>query len=82
MFDSNAISFNQNTAIAGQQAVITPHNHEPFETTFDKANLRVPTTVNVTAISNVTPENIDKAFRLDVSVPTPNLLCLYLIRAY
>ena len=82
MFDSNAISFNQNTAIAGQQAVITPHNHEPFETQFDKANLRIPTTVNVTAISNVTPENIDKAFRLDVSVPTPNLLCLYLIRAY
>ena len=82
MYDSNAISFNQNTAIAGQQAVIQPHNHEPFEVQFDKANLRVPTTTNTTAISNVTPENIDKAFRLDVAVPTPTLICLYLIRAY
>ena len=81
-FDSNAISFNQNTQTPGEQDVIQPHNHEPFECQFDKSNMNIPTTTNVTAISNVTPQNIDKAFRLDVSVPTPNLICLYLIRAY
>jgi hypothetical protein len=82
MFDSNAISFNQNTEIAGQQAVIQPHNHEPFEVQFDKANLRLPTSTSVNVITNVIPGNVDKALNINVSVPTPSLICLYLIRAY
>lgn len=82
MYDSNAISFNQNTIIAGQQAVISPHDHEPFETTFDIGNLRLPNTTNANVISNVTPANVDKAFNLNVTTTTPSLICLYLIRAF
>lgn len=82
MYDSNAISFNQNNTIAGQQAVISPHEHEPFEVQYDRANLRLPNTTNVSVISNVTPSNIDKALNLTVTTPTPALICLYLIRAY
>lgn len=82
MYDSNAISFNQNNTIAGQQVVISPHEHEPFEVQFDRANLRLPNTTNVNVISNVTPSNIDKALNLTVTTPTPALICLYLIRAY
>lgn len=82
MFDSNAISFNQNTEIAGEQAVIQPHNHEPFEVQFDIGNTGLPNSTPVNVISNVVPDNVDKALNINVSTPTPSLICLYLIRAY
>lgn len=87
MYDSNAISFNQNNPIVGQQAVISPHEHEPFEVTIEgggtaTSGLRLPNTTNANVISNVTPSNLDKALNLTVSTPTPSLICLYLIRAY
>jgi hypothetical protein len=82
MYDTNAISFNQNTVIAGQQAVILPHTHDSFEVSFDSANLRLPNTTPVNVTSNITPQNVDKALNLNVTTSTPSLICLYLIRAY
>ena len=82
LFDRDAISFNQTTGIAGQDVVIQAHTHEPFEVFFDLANQRLPDTVNVNVISNVTPDNVDKALNINVSTPTPSLICLYIIRAY
>lgn len=87
LYESNAISFNQNTVVAGQQAVISPHDHEPFEVTITGggaalSGIRLPNTTNTQVISNVTPANVDKALNLNVTTPTPSLICLYLIRAY
>ena len=82
LFNRDAISFNQTTGIAGQDVVIEPHGHEPFEVFYDIANQRLPNTTNVNVISNVTPDNVDKALNLNVSTPTPSLICLYIIRAY
>ena len=82
LFNRDAISFNQTVGIAGQDVVIEPHSHEPFEVFFDLANQRLPNTTNVNVISNVTPDNIDKAFNVNVNPATPALICLYIIRAY
>ncbi|MAH09424.1 MAG: hypothetical protein CL961_07130 [Euryarchaeota archaeon] len=82
LFNRDAISFNQTTGIAGRDVIIEPHQHEPFEVFFDLANQRLPTTTNVNVISNVVPDNIDKAFNINVNPATPSLICLYIIRAY
>ena len=82
LFNRDAISFNQTTGIAGQDVVIEAHQHEPFEVFFDQGNLGLPNTTNVNVISNVTPDNVDKALNLNVTTPTPSLICLYIIRAY
>ena len=82
LFNRGAISFNQTSGVAGQDVIIEPHQHDPFEVFFDKSNMRLPTSVNVNVISNVVPDNVDKALNINVATPTPSLICLYIIRAY
>ena len=82
LFDRDAISFNQTGQIAGQDVVIQAHDHEPFEVYFDRGNLRIPISTSVNVISNVVPDDVDKALNVNVTTPTPSLICLYIIRAY
>ncbi len=82
LFDRDAISFNETTSPGGQDLVIQAHDHQPFQVYFDRGNLRVPISTGVNVISNVIPDDVDKALNVNVTTPTPSLICLYIIRAY
>lgn len=80
LYNSNAIDFTVNS---GPSSII-PHQHDSFDVEFSMGNLGLPTSVNVTAESQVVPDNASNvgALNLTLNNSQPAMICLYLIRAY
>lgn len=82
LYNTNAIDFTITASSAG--SVIQPHQHDSFDVEFSMGNLGLPTSINATAESVVTPDNASNvgALNLTVNNSQPAMTCLYLIRAY
>lgn len=82
LYNTNAIDFTINAASAG--SVIQPHVHDSFDVEFSMGNLGLPTSINASCETSITPDNASNvgALNLTVNNAQPGMLCLYLIRAY
>jgi len=87
LYNKSSISFNFNdtNAAGGADQYITPHTHDAFDCVYDPGNLKLPnkTLINTVA-SDITPDNTVgvAALNLTAVLSQPNMICLYLIRAY
>lgn len=87
LYNKSAVSFNFNSisSVGGPDQYIRPHSHDVIDVQFDTGNLRLPNSVTSnTVTSNVTPDNTQGVSALNVTanVSQPNMICIYLIRAY
>lgn len=87
LYNKSSISFNFNSTdvLGGANQYITPHTHDSFDCVYDPGNLKLPNRTNTNIVqSNIIPDNNagKSALNLTAFVPQPNLVCLYLIRAY
>ena len=84
-FNHSGIDFAKVSDSAGFSDSIRSHDHASFQVNLDResSSLRMPgqlTFSDVTA--NVVPDNIPQALNITVTVPTPKVVVLYIIRAY
>jgi len=82
MFNHSGISFNKTSLTAGISDMINAHGHESFDILYDKASLRMPTTITANVRSDVVPQNIPRALNTRVLTQTPSVIVMYIIRAY
>lgn len=87
LYNKSSISFNYNdtTASGGADQYIAPHTHDAFDVVYSPANLKLPNKTTILNVaSDVAPENSVGVGALNVtaSLLQPNMICLYLIRAY
>lgn len=86
-YNKSQISFNYNSTsvVGGPDQYVKPHSHDLIDVQFDTGNLRLPNSLTVnTVTSNVTPDNVAGTAALNITpnVSQPNMICIYLIRAY
>ena len=84
-FNHSGNSFNKTAAPTGVQDRIDAHDHSSFNVELDRANtsLRMPGLITVNDVqAQVTPDNLPQALNIAVTVPTPKLTVVYVIRAY
>lgn len=81
-----AYDFNQNSAAAGFNPVIDPHQHDEIDVTFDTGNLRPQSSITSDANIpvNTTLDNTQNRSVLQINFNTsqPGLNCIYVIRAF
>jgi hypothetical protein len=87
LYNKSSIDFNFNdtNATGGADQYITPHTHDSFDCVYDPANLKLPNkTLANSVTSNITPDNAAgiAALNLTAVLAQPNVICLYLIRAF
>ena len=87
LYNKSSIDFNYNTTsdTDSSKKYIAPHTHETFDVVYKPANLKLPNKTSVnTVASNITPQNIVGESALNITAVTtqPNMICVYLIRAY
>lgn len=82
-FNTSAIDFTRNTPIGSTTTVIEPHDHGQIDIEYTNGTLRMPSIINVNnVIADIEPNNLPGALNINVAVTSPNLLVMYLIRAY
>ena len=63
--------------------VILPHDHNgSFNIEYDDTGLNIKPSLQVEVVANVTPDNLEGAFQITYTVPSPSLSIIHLIRAY
>jgi len=87
MYNRSSVSFNYNSieVVGGPLRYIAPHSHDIIDVAFDMGTMRLPNSVTVnTVTSNVVPDNSQgvAALNMTPNVAQPNMICVYLIRAY
>ena len=82
-FNTSAVDFTRNTPLGTTTSVIEPHDHGQFDVEYTNGSLRMPSIINVdNVLADIEPNNLPGALNINVSVSSPNLLVMYLIRAY
>jgi len=87
LYNKSSISFNYNTTsdTDSSKKYISPHTHETFDIVYTPANLKLPNKTSVNTIaSNIVPDNIvgQSALNITTVISQPNMICVYLIRAF
>lgn len=63
--------------------VISAHDHNgSFNVEYDDTALNIRPQITVRVAPNLTPDNIENAFQITYTVPSPSLSVIHLIRAY
>jgi len=82
-FNTSAIDFTRNNPIGSSTTVIEPHDHGQFDVEYTNGSLRMPTVITVNnVIADLQPNNLPEALNININISSPNLLVMYLIRAY
>lgn len=84
-FNHSGIDFTRNTSTPGITDSISAHDHSTFQVSFDRtaSSLRMPALISLNdVVSNVVPGNLPDALNITVTLPTPKVVVLYIIRAY
>ena len=84
-FHHSGISFNKTTPGVGVTDTIDAHDHSSFQVDYDPNNstMRMPGQIVINDVqAQVTPDNLPDALNIQVTVPTPKLTVVYVIRAY
>lgn len=84
-FNHSGIDFTKTVATPGYNDIIESHDHGSFEIRYDRtgSSLRMPGSITVNnVVANVVPDNLPDALNITVTVPTPKLIVVYIIRAY
>jgi hypothetical protein len=84
-FNHSGIDFAKINNTAGRTDIIQSHDHASFQVNLDRdsSSLRMPGQLTFSDVtSNVVPDNLPQALNITVTVPTPKVVILYIIRAY
>jgi hypothetical protein len=82
-FNNSAINFTTNSNLGQSVTVIEGHDHGQFDIDYTNGTLRMPSSiVTNNVIADIEPNNLPGALNINVAVTSPNLLVMYLIRAY
>lgn len=83
LFNTAAVSFTQLVRTTGISDVIESHDHESeFNVSYAVGSLNIKPQLSVNVQPNVTPDNIQGAFQIVFTIPSPSLAIVHLIRAY
>lgn len=82
-FNTSATQFTRTSPLGSSVSVIEPHDHGQFDVEYTNGTLRMPTVITVNnVIADIQPNNLPEALNIGITVTSPNLLVMYLIRAY
>lgn len=82
-FNTSAIQFTRTAPLGSSTSVIEPHDHGQFDVEYTNGTLRMPSVININnVIADIQPNNLPEALNIGITVSSPNLLVMYLIRAY
>jgi hypothetical protein len=84
LFNSAAVDYNVTQNQGGSVVrTIVPHDHgSEFNITYNGESLSVTPRITAKVQPVVTPDNVENAFQITFTTPSPSVSCIHLIRAY